>query len=82
VLTTDQRTELERCQRTDPRPYVRERSSALLQIADGASVRHVAVTGLLTIRDPHSVADWLNRYQATGMQGLTQAPRRARGYPP
>jgi hypothetical protein len=38
-LTADQRSELERAQRTDARPYFRERCSALLLIADGASVR-------------------------------------------
>jgi hypothetical protein len=82
ALTMEQRTALAEALRTDPRPYFRERCSALLQIADGASVRQVAVAGLLTVRDPHTVADWLNRYEATGMQGLTQATRRARGYPP
>ena len=82
VLTTKQRTALEAARRTDPRPYFRERCSALLQIADGASIRQVALSGLLTVRDPHTVADWLNRYDATGMGGLRQAARRPRGYPP
>lgn len=82
VLTSEQRTALAEALRIDPRPYFRERCSALLQLADGASIRQVAATGLLTVRDPHTVADWLNRYEATGMKGLKQATRRARGYPP
>jgi hypothetical protein len=82
VLTTEQRTELERAQRTDPRPYFRERCSALLQIAAGASVRQVARTGLLTVRDRHTVANWLNAYQQDKLAGLKQASRRPRGYPP
>ena len=82
VLTHAQRTALEQAVRSDSRPYFRERCSAILQIAAGTSVRQVARTGLLTVRDPHTVADWLNRYQARGTQGLVQATRRARGYPP
>jgi hypothetical protein len=82
VLTPDQRTELERAQRTDSRPYVRERCSALLQIADGASVRQVAGSGLLRPRRPQTVASWLTAYQRDNLAGLKQASRGARGYPP
>lgn len=66
----------------DPRPYFRERCSALLQIADGASVREVARTGLLRPRRPQTVAGWLNAYQRDTLAGLKQADRGARGYPP
>jgi transposase len=66
----------------DPRPYYRERCAALLKIADGTSVRQVAQHGLLRRRRPETVADWLHRYQATGLDGLVQQSRRPRGYPP
>jgi hypothetical protein len=82
VLSDAQRHALDDALRSDPRPYLRERCSALLQIADGASIRRVALTGLLTVRDPHTVADWLTRYEADGLQGLRQVPRTPRGYPP
>jgi hypothetical protein len=37
---------------------------------------------LLTVRDPHTVANWLNAYQQDKLAGLKQASRRPRGYPP
>jgi len=82
LLTDAQRTALRDAMRTDPRPYFRERCSALLQIADGASIRQVAQTGLLRPRRPHTVAGWLDAYERDGLRGLTQAARGARGYPP
>ena len=82
VLTTEQRTELERAQRTDPRPYFRERCSALRQIAAGASVRQVARTGLARPRRPQTVSRWLTDYQRDKLAGVQQASRRPRGYPP
>lgn len=82
VLTPAQRAALERAQRIDPRPYLRERGSAVLQVAAGRSIRQVALTGVRRRRDPHTVADWLDRYDARGLAGLVQAGRRARGYPP
>jgi len=82
VLTAAQRAGLERAHRTDPRPYFRERCSALLQIANGASVRQVAQSGLLRHRRPQTVAGWLDAYQERGLSGLKQAARGARGYPP
>jgi len=82
VVTAEQRTALERAHRTDPRPYFQERCSAMLQIANGASVRQVAHTGLLRHRRPQTVSGWLTAYQTDGLPGLKQAARGARGYPP
>jgi hypothetical protein len=39
----------------DPKPYVRERSAAMLKIADGQSPHAVALCGLLKPRDPDTV---------------------------
>jgi hypothetical protein len=59
-LNEDQRVELEQLLRRDPRAYMRERASALLQVADGHSAHWVAHDGLLRQRKPDTVIGWLN----------------------
>ena len=81
-LTAAQRAELLAARDHDPRPYLRERAAALLQIADGQSAHAVARHGLYRPRDPDSLYSWLDRYQAAGLPGLRQRPRRHRGLPP
>jgi hypothetical protein len=75
-LTPPQRAELERARARDRRPYLRERCAALLKLADGWSVRRVALTGLHRPRRPETVAAWRARYLAGGLGGLVQRPRR------
>jgi hypothetical protein len=82
TLSASQREELEQIWRRDPRPYMRERASALLQIADGRSGHWVAQNGLLRRRKPDTVYDWLNAYEQGGAAALVQRPRRKRGFPP
>lgn len=53
-----------------PVPYLRERASALLQIADGIAPAVVARTGLLRARDPDTVYSWLNRWLVEGIDSL------------
>lgn len=66
----------------DPRPYVRERCSAILKIAEGHSAHWVAQNGLLKVRDPDTIYDWLNAYEAEKLTGLEKhqqsGPRRRR----
>ncbi len=66
----------------DPRPYVRERCSAILKIAEGHSAHWVAQNGLLKARDPDTIYDWLNVYEAEKLAGLEKhqqgGPRRRR----
>lgn len=78
TLTSDQQTELEQMRDHDPHPYLRERAAALLKIAHGQSGRHVALHGLLKVRDPDSVYGWIARYQAEGLEGLHIRPGRGR----
>ena len=59
-------------------PYLRERSAALLKIADGMPVALVARQGLLRPRDPDTVYAWLDRYQAAGCEGMKVHPGRGR----
>jgi len=70
TLTPAQQDELQQLRDHDPRPYVRERCAALLKIAHGRSPHAVACTGLLRPRDPDTVYQWLDRYQAEGLAGL------------
>lgn len=79
-LSESERTELERMQRSHPKPYLRERATAMLKIADGMSPHQVAYSGLLVKREPDRVYEWLNRYEAEGIQGL--AIRAGRGRKP
>jgi hypothetical protein len=66
----------------DPRPYVRERCSAILKFAEGHSAHWVAQNGLLKARDPDTIYDWLNVYEAEKLAGLEKhqqgGPRRRR----
>lgn len=82
ILSENQQAELERVLRRDSRPYMRERASALLQIADGRSAHWVARQGLLRRREPDTVYRWLNAYEEGGIEALAQQPRRKRGFSP
>jgi hypothetical protein len=82
TLSDERRTELEQILHRDSRPYMRERASALLQIADGRSAHWVALNGLLRRRKPDTVYGWLNAYEKGGTPGLVQRPRRKRRFSP
>jgi hypothetical protein len=69
-LSDDERAELLYHRDHDPKPYVRERCAAVLQIADGRAPHAVAHAGLLRPRDPDTVYAWLDYYQAAGLPGL------------
>ena len=75
TLTEERRQELLRLRDHDPRPYVRERGTAIRQIAAGQSPHRVATSGLLKRRDPDTVYAWLDRYQAQGAAGLVAHPQ-------
>lgn len=82
ILTSMEEQALRNHRDHDPRPYVRERCSAILKIAEGHSAHWVAQNGLLKVRDPDTVYDWLNAYEAEKMAGLEKhqqgGPRRRR----
>lgn len=78
ALTGTQRRELLDLRDHAPEPYLRERASALLKIADGVPAAVVARHGLLRPRQPDTVYDWLDRYQAAGTAGLRVRPGRGR----
>jgi hypothetical protein len=78
VLSETERQELIHLRDHARQPYVRERSAALLKIAEGMPAALVARQGLLRPREPDTVYAWLDRYQATGVDGLKVHPGRGR----
>jgi hypothetical protein len=77
-LSARQRAELVAVRDRHPKPYLRERAAALLRIADGEVLRHVARRGLLRPRTEEAVSGWLDRYLADGVAGLAVRPGRGR----
>jgi hypothetical protein len=78
VLSETERQALVKLRDHARQPYMRERSAALLKIAEGMPAALVARQGLLRPRDPDTVSAWLDRYQATGVAGLKVHPGRGR----
>lgn len=70
LLSDEERATLTQLRDHAPQPYLRERASALLKIADGLSPAAVARNGLLRPREPDTVYDWLNRWLCQGIDGL------------
>ena len=79
-LTEAQRQELIQMRDGHPKPFVRERAAAVLKVADGALIQHVAERGLLKRHEPETVKGWLERYLAAGRSGWQI--RRGRGRKP
>jgi transposase len=77
-LTTEQHRELVWARDHHEKPYVRERAAAILKVAEGQSVRQVALRGLLKRRSEETVSEWIKRYLAEGLQGLLVRPGRGR----
>lgn len=70
ALTDSQRQELLYLRDHAPQPYLRERASALLKVADGIPAAMIARQGLLRPRQPDTVYHWLTRFQVEGVAGL------------
>jgi hypothetical protein len=58
-LKTREQRELEYSRDHDARPYVRERSGAVVKVAAGQVPHAVARQGLLKPRDPDTLYGWL-----------------------
>jgi len=79
-LSKEEREELEQIRDHHPKPYMRERATALLKIADGWSGLRVSREGLLKPRDPDTIYRWVRRYKEEGVAGLEI--RKGRGRKP
>jgi hypothetical protein len=78
TLSAEQRSALVQLRDHAAKPYLRERAAAVLKVADGQAVEVVARAGLLRRWDRHALADWLDRFEANGVAGLTIRPGRGR----
>lgn len=78
ILSEAQKQELEQARGHHTKAYVREAAAAILKVAAGNSARQVAASGLLKVRDPETVSDWIQRYQAQGLAGLRVKAGRGR----
>jgi len=77
-LNDVERLTLEEMRDHHPLPYMRERATALLKVAVGQSERAVARNGLLKERWFGTVAEWVNRFEKSGLAGLVIRPGRGR----
>ena len=77
-LNAEQRAELEKLRDYAPKAYVRERAAAILKVAEQQVASQVAQHGLLKVRQPETVYQWLDRYEAEGVNGLYYRPGRGR----
>jgi hypothetical protein len=75
TLTDEQRQELLQLRDHDDRPYIRERSAAMLKIAEGQPPHRVAQQGLLRPRDPDTLYSWRDWYETAGTAGLIAHPQ-------
>ena len=69
-LSQEEEKELKELRDQTKEEYVRERCAALLKIAWGRSGHWVALHGLLKPRDPDTIYNWLDIYEAEGVVGL------------
>ena len=68
-LSESQEAELEKVRHQHTKAFMRERAAAVLKVAQGETVTHVAEKGLLTRHEPETVHQWIKTYLAHGLQG-------------
>ena len=78
ALTQQQIADLQTALNKHPKPYVRERASAILQIHQGKPGYHVAQQGLLRKRRENTLYEWVHRFNQDGMASLLVQPGRGR----
>jgi transposase len=76
-LDAEQHDQLERWTRNPPKPYLRYRAQAILRIADGEPV-YKAAEGLRIRIHRNAVSNWVQRFEAEGIEGLRIRPGRGR----
>lgn len=68
-ITAKEREVLDYASRRHPKPYVRERSQALIWVSEGHQIKTVAKM-LMKKRQARSVSNWVKAYQSDGFDGL------------
>ena len=74
TLTDGERQALLQLRDHSPKPYLRERASAVLKSAEGVTIMEIAAKRLLRRRKPDTVREWLKRYAQSGIAGLRVKP--------
>lgn len=69
TLTDAQHQELQQVRDQHPKAYLRERAAAVLKVAAGELVQHVAQQGLLKRHEPETVRLWIDTYLQHGVAG-------------
>jgi transposase len=70
ILSEEEVSQLtEICNRAEV-PYLRERASAILKLANALTAEQIAASGLLRPRARQTVAIWFHRFQSDGIKGL------------
>lgn len=85
TLSKSARIALERVRDTAPKTFQRERAAAVLKVAQGFPAYIVAADMLLRPRARSTVCDWLDRFDAEGLDGILEIrPGRGRkpAFPP
>jgi len=78
TLSAEERLTLNEAVRKHPLPHMRERASALIQIAEGRYAKDVAAGGLLQKRCKQTVSSWVHWYNQWGIAGLYNEAGRGR----
>jgi hypothetical protein len=68
-LSEAQRQELLHVRAHHAKAFLRERAAAVLKVADGALVQHVAESGLLKRHEPETLKGWIKQYLSAGLVG-------------
>jgi transposase len=77
-LTAEQAEELQWVRDHHKKAYMRERAAAILKVASGLSMLHVALHGLHKPRRYETISEWISRYECGGVEGLRVQAGRGR----
>ena len=76
-LSQEEREQLKRWTRNPPKPYLRYRAQAILQVAEGKPIYQVAQNLRIRIHR-NAVREWVKRYRSEGIKGLKVKAGRGR----
>jgi len=69
VLSEQEKQKLESWVKNPPRPYLRERARAILQVSQGKTIQ--ATAEKLRVRvHRNAVSEWVRRFLSEGLEGL------------
>src|SRR5436309_10305282 len=78
ILREEQEQELRHCRDHHELPSMRLKAAAILKVAAGQTIKHVALTGLKKPITQECVSAWISRYEQEGLAGLRVQPGRGR----